>query len=114
MHVLTLGMPAIGPFSTLSWQSVHCAFLSMWVLCGNGIGCWGFDRMAKKSRAASRMVACAGVKTVDDTCAGGAPHAIAPIAIAAAQADLKVCTAPAGSRAALGVLVQASRPALRV
>jgi hypothetical protein len=47
MHVFTLGMPAIGPFSTLSWQSVHSAFFSMCVLCGNGIGCSALDRIVK-------------------------------------------------------------------
>ena len=47
MQVFTLGMPAIGPFATLSWQSMHSAFLSMCVLWGNGIGWTGFDRIAK-------------------------------------------------------------------
>ena len=77
MQVFTLGIPAIGPFATLSWQSTHSAFLSMCVLCGKGIGCSGLDRIQKKSRAASPKVLCAGVKTVDYTCAGGAPHAAA-------------------------------------
>ena len=39
----------------------------MWVLCGNGIGCSAFDRIAKNARAASPIVRCAGVKTEDDT-----------------------------------------------
>jgi len=47
MQVLTLGMPAIGPFSTLSWQSTHSAFFAMCVLCGNGMGCSAFGRMPK-------------------------------------------------------------------
>src|SRR6185295_19414973 len=90
MQVFTLGIPAIGPFATLSWQSTHSAFFSMCVLWGNGIGCSGFGRIAKKSRAASPNVARAGVKTVDDTCAGGAPHAAAVKArTAAAWAALK-------------------------
>src|SRR5262249_22730519 len=76
MHVFTLGMPAIGPFSTLSWQSVHIACFAMCVLCGNGIGCFGVERMLKKWRAASAVVRCAGVKT-DGSDAVAEPHAAA-------------------------------------
>ncbi|MBI3490985.1 MAG: hypothetical protein HY047_04220 [Acidobacteria bacterium] len=68
MHVFTLGMPAIGPFATLSWQSAHSAFFAMCVLWGNGIGCSAFDRMLKNSRAASDAVRCAGVNIDADTC----------------------------------------------
>src|ERR1700730_13477287 len=76
MQVFTLGMPAIGPLSALSWQSAHTAFLAMWVLCGNGIGWTAAGRIAKKSRAASAVVRWAGLKTDEDTCAGcGEPHA---------------------------------------
>src|SRR6266404_9371075 len=76
MQVFTLGMPAIGPFSTLSWQSVHTACFAMCVLCGNGIGCFGVGWRLKKCRAASAIVLCAGVKT-DESEAGTGPHAAA-------------------------------------
>ena len=48
MQVLTLGIPAIGPLSTLSWQSAQTAFFAMWVLCGNGIGCTAVGRIAEE------------------------------------------------------------------
>src|SRR5580765_4770444 len=73
MQVFTLGIPAIGPFSTVSWQSVHIACFSMCVLCGNGIGCSAFARTLKKSRLADASVLCAGVKT-SSPAGGGAPQ----------------------------------------
>src|SRR3954470_3152248 len=76
MQVFTLGIPAIGPFSTLSWQSVHTAFLAMCVLCGNGIGCVAFGWISKKCRAASTVDRCASVKTAGSG-AGPALHAAA-------------------------------------
>jgi hypothetical protein len=48
MHVFTLGIPAMGPFSTLSWQSVHIACLAMCVLCGKAIGWTGVGWVLKK------------------------------------------------------------------
>src|SRR5229473_5294123 len=89
MQVFTLGMPAIGPFSTLSWQSVHTAFLAMCVLCGKGIGCSGRGRMLKNSRAASAAVRCAVVNTDDDTDEGCVPHAATAIAHTRIDARLK-------------------------
>jgi len=61
MHVLTLGIPATGPRSTVSWQSVHIACFAMWVLCGNASGCCAAGWRLKKSRAADATVRCAGV-----------------------------------------------------
>src|SRR5256885_2256514 len=93
MQVFTLGMPAIGPFSTLSWQSVHTACFAMCVLCGNGIGCAGRGRMLKNSRAASPAVRCAVVNTDDVTGGDEGPHAAAAQANTT-RADLTVCTTP--------------------
>src|SRR5215831_13588226 len=64
MQVLTPGMPATGPFVTVSWHvSVHLSIaFSMCVLCGNGIGCSAAGRMRKKSRTADAVERCAGVK----------------------------------------------------
>src|SRR5882724_8015275 len=102
MQVFTLGMPAIGPFSTLSWQSVQTACFAMCVLCGKGIGCSGRGRMLKNSRAASPAVRCAVVKTDDDdTCDGWAPHAEPQAHANTTTADLKVCTTPTRSSAGL-------------
>src|SRR5882724_8143691 len=78
MQVFTLGMPAIGPFSTLSWQSVQSAFFAMCVLWGNGIGCSALDRMLKNSRAASDAVRRAGEYTAGDTCCVGSVRLHAP------------------------------------
>src|SRR5215471_779355 len=79
MHVLTLGMPAIGPFVTDSWQvSVHFSIaFSTCVLCGNGIGCVAAGRIRKKSRTADAAVACAGVNT---STGGASVQADAPAA----------------------------------
>src|SRR5690242_13757440 len=89
MHVFTLGMPAIGPFSTLSWQSVQTAFLAICVLCGNGSGWRGAVRTLKKSRAASPAVLCAVVNTDDEACGGDpAPHAVTHTSASATSGHL--------------------------
>src|SRR6266536_5880194 len=48
MQVFTLGMPAIGPRSTVSWQSVHVAPFAIWTLCGNSSGWTGVGCVLKK------------------------------------------------------------------
>src|SRR5476649_1267650 len=65
MQVFTLGMPAWGPFVTVSWHvSVHLSIaFSMCVLWGKGMGCSAAGRMRKKSRTADAVSLCAGVKT---------------------------------------------------
>src|SRR4051794_2866463 len=81
MQVLTLGMPADGPFSTDSWHvSVHLSIaFSTCVWCGNGIGCCTEARMPKNSRMAAELVEWAVVKML---AAGGAGvHADAHTAI---------------------------------
>src|SRR5262245_49741857 len=84
MQVFTLGMPAIGPFTTDSWHvSVHLSIaFSTCVLCGNGIGCVAGGRMRKKPRTASAVLVWAGVKT---SAGGGGLHADAPAARARAR-----------------------------
>src|SRR5947207_5468968 len=80
MQVLTLGIPATGPLTTVSWHvSVHLSMaFSMCVLCGNGIGCSAAGRIRKKSRTAEAVLRCAVVKT---PAGGGAwVHADAPAA----------------------------------
>ena len=70
MQVLTLGSPACGPFVTLSWQySVHVRPFSMWMLCGNSIGCTGFDFTQKKSLTAAPNVGRADVNVGECACA---------------------------------------------
>src|SRR3954470_22624212 len=66
-QVLTLGRPACGPFVTASWQySVQVRPFSMWVLCGNSIGCWGFEPTRKYSFTAPPKVSCAVVSRAFD------------------------------------------------
>src|SRR3954465_4040053 len=89
MQVFTLGIPAIGPFSTLSWQSVQTACFSICVLCGNGIGWTAAGRMLKKSRVAALNVGRAGVYTDVERCAGWLPHAATFKAHTAITARLK-------------------------
>src|SRR5690348_1894026 len=105
MQVFTLGMPAIGPFSTLSWQSVQTAFFAMCVLWGNGMGCVATGRLLKKWRAASPAVRCASVKTLESD-AGPGPHAAAHdnanAATAPASAGLNSCTRRTAARSGAG------------
>src|SRR5665213_3496751 len=64
MHVFKLGSPAFGPLVTASWQySVHLIPCPMCVLCGNSIGCCGFDLTQKNSFTACPNVSCAVVYT---------------------------------------------------
>src|SRR5579864_9028067 len=110
MQVFTLGMPAIGPRSTVSWQSVHRACFAMCVLCGNGIGWVAFGCALKKSRAASPKVRRAGENTDEDTCdSGGVVHANAPDTHTTARTPTGLTSSATATRAA-----PALRPAVRV
>src|SRR5216684_2818523 len=67
MHVFKLGRPARGPLVTASWQySVHLMSWAMCVLCGNSIGCRGFDLTPKNSLTACPSVSCDVVNTSGD------------------------------------------------
>src|SRR5882672_8106255 len=67
MHVFKLGRPARGPLVTASWQySVHLMSLEICVLCGNSIGCCGFDLTQKNSFTACPNVSCEVVNTAGD------------------------------------------------